>query len=105
MPTRPPLNASLEQACQGLGAGERTAILLAKSLPADLLLLDEWKARRIAQEAGLAITGCLGVFEAGARKGLVSDLRQAYIDLLRQGVRFDIGLLQDSLARLGLPKV
>jgi predicted nucleic acid-binding protein len=39
---------SLAQACQHLGAGERGAILLAKSLPADLILLDEWKARRIA---------------------------------------------------------
>ena len=92
----------LEAACQGLGAGERGAILLAKSLPADLVLLDESKARRIAREARLAIVGCLGVLEAG---GLVPDLRQAYMDLLRQGIRFDIGLLQDSLARLGLPKL
>lgn len=99
------VDPSLERACESLGAGERSAIVLAKSLPADLLLLDEWKARRIAREVGLAITGCLGVLEAGARRGLVSDLRQAYIDLLRQGIRFDIGLLQDSLARLGLPKL
>ena len=61
----------MEQACQGLGAGERGAILLAKALPANLVLLDEWKARRVAQEAGLSVIGCLGVLEAGARKGLV----------------------------------
>jgi predicted nucleic acid-binding protein len=85
--------------------GERGAILLAKSLQADLLLLDEWKARRVARDAGLSVVGCLGILEAGARKGLVPDLRQAYIDLLRQGIRFDIRLLQDSLARLGLPKL
>ena len=102
---RSPADLPLERACEGLGAGERGAILLAKSIPADLILLDEWKARRIAREAGLAITGCLGVLEAGARRGLVSDLREAYIDLLRQGIRFDIRLLQDSLARLGLPKL
>ena len=104
-PQGSPTDPLLEAACQGLGAGERGAILLAKSLPADLVLLDESKARRIAREAGLAIMGCLGVLEAGARRGLVPDLRQAYIDLLRQGIRFDIGLLQDSLARLGLPKL
>lgn len=104
-PRSPPADPLLEQACQGLGAGERGAILLARSLPADLLLLDERKARRIAREAALAIIGCLGVLEAAARKGLVPDIRQAYIDLLRQGIRFDIGLLQDSLARLGLPKL
>jgi predicted nucleic acid-binding protein len=96
---------ALEQACRNLGAGERGAILLAKSLQADVVLLDEWKARRIARDAGLSIVGCLGILEAGARTDLVPDLREAYINLLRQGIRFDIRLLQDSLARLGLPKL
>jgi uncharacterized protein len=96
---------ALAQACQGLGAGERGAILLAKSLEADLVLLDERKARRVARLVGLSMVGCLGILEAGARRGLVPDLRQVYIDLLRHGVRFDIKLLQDSLARLGLPKL
>jgi predicted nucleic acid-binding protein len=80
-------------------------ILLAKSLEADLVLLDEWKARRVAQGAGLSVVGCLGILESGARRGLVPDLRQAYIDLLRQGIRLDIRLLQDSLAQLGSPKL
>jgi predicted nucleic acid-binding protein len=61
--------------------------------------------RRIAQKAGLSVAGCLGVLEIGARQGLVPDLRAAYMDLLRQGVRFDLKLLQDSLTRLGLPKL
>lgn len=102
---RRPAEPSLEPACEGLGAGERGTILLARSLEADLVLLDEWKARRVAQEAGLPVVGCLAVLEAGARKGLLPDLREAYIDLLRQGIRFDLRLLQDSLARLGLPKL
>jgi predicted nucleic acid-binding protein len=102
---RSPVHPLLAQACQGLGAGERAAILLAKSLEADLVLLDEWKARRVAQGAGLSVVGCLGILEAGARTGLVPDLRQVYMDLLRQGIRFDVRLLQDSLARLGLPKL
>ena len=96
---------SLAQAWRNLGAGERGAILLAKSLQAIVVLLDEWKARRIARDAGLCIVGCLGILEVGARTGLVSDLRQAYIDLLRRRIRFDIRLLQNSLARLGLPKL
>ena len=64
------------------------------------------KGRRVAsRRGGSCHYGCLGVLEAGARRGLVSDLRQAHIDLLRQGIRFDIGLLQDSLTRLGLSKL
>jgi predicted nucleic acid-binding protein len=45
---KPPVHPSLAHACHHLGAGERAAILLAKSLQADLVLLDEWKARRVA---------------------------------------------------------
>ena len=96
---------ALEQACNGLGSGERGTILLAKTLPADLALIDEWKARRVAREAGLSLLGCLGTLEAGARKGMVTDLREAYVELLRQGIRFDLRLLQESLTRLGLPKL
>ena len=100
-----PRDPSLMQASQNLGAGEQGAIRLAKSLQTDLVLLDDRSARRVARDLGLAVVGCVGILEAGARKSLVPDLRQAHIDLLRQGVRFDIKLLQDSLERLGLPKV
>ena len=100
-----PPDPLLVRACRSLGAGERGTILLAKSLQAGLLLLDDSKARRVARDAGLAVAGCLGVLESGARRGLISDLRQAYTDLLRQGIRFNIRLLQDSLARFGLPKL
>jgi len=68
-------------------------------------LLRPGEKRNLSKDAGLSVMGCLGVLEAGARRGLVSDLRQAYINLLRQGIRFDIALLQDSLARLELPKL
>lgn len=94
---------ALSQACAGLGAGEVSAIIAAKLVTADLLLLDEWKARRVARDAGLSVLGCLGALEIGFRKGLVADLRGVYADLLREGIRFDIRLLQDSLQRLGQP--
>lgn len=102
---RSPMDQPLEEACEGLGDGERCSILLAKALAADLVLLDEWKARRVARNAGLSVVGCLGVLELGARRGIISDLRSAYRDLLRQGIRFDIRLLQESLDRLGFPKL
>ncbi len=103
-PTRP-IDDTLERSCQRLGDGERGAILLAKGLAADLVLLDERKARRIAEDAGLPIIGCLGVLESAVRRGLVKDIRQTYMDLLHKGVRFDIRLLQDSLTRLGFRKL
>ena len=100
---RSPADPLIERACLTLGAGERGAILLAKTSKADLTLLDESRALRIAQDAGLSVVGCIGLLEAGWRNGILPDLRQAYIDLLRQGIRLDLKLLHDSLNRLGLP--
>ena len=57
--TDPP-HPLLTAACKDLGAGERAAILLAQSLRADHVLLDEWKARRVARDGGLSVVGCLG---------------------------------------------
>lgn len=88
-----------------MGDGERSAILLAREIAADLLLMDEWKARRIAQAAGLSVVGCIGILEAGVRMGKVPDLRLAYVTLLRQGIRFDLELLRSSLRRFGLPEL
>ena len=42
----------------------------------------------------------LSVLEPGVQGGSWQIWRQGYIDLLRQGIRFDVKLLQDSLARL-----
>jgi predicted nucleic acid-binding protein len=77
-----PADPAIERACRALGAGERGAILLAKATNADLTLLDESKARRIARDAGLWVVGCIGLLEAGWRSGIVRDLRQAYTDLI-----------------------
>jgi predicted nucleic acid-binding protein len=89
--------------CDGLGRGEADAIVLAASLPADLLIVDERKARRVARTLDLAVVGSVGLLEAGFRRGNVEDLRGAYIALLRQGIRLDLKMIRDSLARFGLP--
>ena len=54
-----------------LDPGERAAILLAQELKADLLLLDDMKARRTATERGLAITGILGLLDRAATMKLI----------------------------------
>ncbi len=54
-----------------LDPGERAAILLAQELNADLLLLDDMKARRTAKDRGLAIAGILGILDRAARMKLI----------------------------------
>lgn len=102
-PTRP--SESLEALCQGLGAGERGTIYLARALRANLVLIDEAKARRIAKRAELTIAGSLAVLERAASAKKIPDLRSVYLKLIEQGIHFDPRLLDDSLGRLGLPKL
>jgi hypothetical protein len=87
----------------GLGAGEVSAIVLAKEITADLTLIDERKARRYARAEGLEVIGCLGILETLHRRGQLSDLRDAYLRLLRCRFRIDRQAMQDSLARFKLP--
>lgn len=44
-----------------LGIGEASAIILAQELKASLLLSDEIRGRRIAQQLGLEVRGTLGI--------------------------------------------
>lgn len=78
-----------------LDAGERDAILLAKQMKADRLLLDEKQGRREAARLGIVVTGTLGVLRDAAVLGLL-DLRTA-IDRL-QSTTFRIS--PDVLAAL-----
>jgi len=98
-------HTGVKAACTGLGAGERSAIYLALAVKADIILIDEQRARRAAKSTGLMVAGSISILERGAQLKKVADLRSAYQSLLDQGIRFDQKLLEDSLAKLGLAKL
>ncbi|MSU49586.1 MAG: DUF3368 domain-containing protein [Opitutus sp.] len=85
-----------------LGRGELATILLAQSIAANWTIIDERAARRLAAAQGLRIIGCIGIFEAAFRRGLVSDLHGVYGDLVTQGIRVHPEILNRSLVSLGL---
>jgi predicted nucleic acid-binding protein len=93
------------QARSGLGLGELSTIVLAKELPADLVILDDLAARRLARREGLGVQGTIAILEAGLRRGYVSDLRAAYRDLLERGVYLDRALLNRSLQSFKLASI
>lgn len=101
----PESSPAVEVACIGLGAGERSIIYLACALSANLVLIDEERARRAARTAGHSVAGSIAVLEQGARLGSIDDLRSVYLNLLEQGIRYDRALLNQSLERLGLAKL
>ncbi|MBE9042134.1 DUF3368 domain-containing protein [Oscillatoriales cyanobacterium LEGE 11467] len=83
---------------QRLDAGERAAILLAESLQADLILLDDLAARRLATHRGLAITGVLGILDRAAGQNWIDF--STTIDLLRQtNFRTSTALVQELLQK------
>jgi len=79
-----------------LGPGEREAIVLAESVDDGLVLLDERRARGVARQRGLAVTGTLGVLDLAAARGLV-DLADAFDRLSRTNFRGSPRLLRSLL--------
>lgn len=67
-----PLKLPQEIALEKLDLGEQEAILLAKQLNADLVILDDKAARQIAVEQGLKIIGLLGILKDAARASLLN---------------------------------
>lgn len=85
-----------DSSLNALDLGERAAILLAESLRADLLLIDEREGARIAERRGLAVTGTLGVLDLAHRRGLI-DLREAFVRLQLTNFRYPPSLLEKML--------
>jgi predicted nucleic acid-binding protein len=70
-----------------LGKGESEAIALALETKADLVLLDDYKARATAEFMGLNMTGSVGMLNKVQKEGLISDLRPLLDELrARQGI-------------------
>ena len=61
-----------DSSVKGLDEGETATIILAASLNADLLLMDERKGTLVALQKGLRVTGTLGVLDMAAERGFVS---------------------------------
>jgi predicted nucleic acid-binding protein len=59
-----------------LDRGERDAILLAESVKADRLIIDDFDGRRVATNRQLSVIGTLGILAEAARRNLL-ELPQA----------------------------
>ena len=58
-----------------LGKGESEVLVLAKEKQADLILIDEKKARKMARRAGFKVMGILGLLLVSKRNGFISNIK------------------------------
>jgi uncharacterized protein len=72
-----------------LHRGEADAIALAIDLKANLVLMDEREGRQLAIQAGISVTGVLGVLLRAKRTGQLATIKPE-IDALRRKAHFFI---------------
>lgn len=99
VPSNEPLLTSLKQ---DLDDGEAEVIALAIEYQAELVLLDETEARRVAEVFELKKTGAIGILIRAKLEGKIQDLR-AELDRLRTvgGFWIEEGLYKAVLQSVG----
>jgi predicted nucleic acid-binding protein len=86
----------LDKTLHSLDPGEQAAITLARTLSADLLIIDERLGRQIAEERGIAIIGTLGILDDAANQGLI-NLAEAIAQLQQTNFRVSRRIIQELL--------
>ncbi len=81
--------------------GESESVILYEELNADYLLIDDNKARIIAESLNINCIGTLGLLLKAKQKGLINELKPLFNDLLLAGRYFSLKLLNDILQNFG----
>lgn len=102
-PIQNPAQLAAAESKFNLGVGELSTIILARELKAELTLIDDLRARRLAKTEGFEIRGTVGLLELLYRRHDISDLRSIFQQLLTQAAYVDRTLLNRRLELLGLP--
>lgn len=85
--------------------GESESVTLYGEIDADYLLLDDQKARTIAESLGVNCIGSIAVLIKAKEKGFIKNLR-SHFEIWVKGKRyFSTRLLNDILMKFGEPKM
>lgn len=79
--------------------GESQSVILYQELKADFLLIDDKKARKIAENFEINCVGTLGVLSAAKSKGLIEELRPLFEVFLGNERYYAINLLNILLEK------
>jgi predicted nucleic acid-binding protein len=81
--------------------GEAEAVLLCKEVNADFLLIDDKKARSIAEHFGINCIGTIGLLVKAKESDFIKELRPVFIQLLKHKRYYAISLLNGVLQKYG----
>ena len=81
--------------------GESESVILYRELQADFLLIDDKKARNIAENMGINCIGTLGVLSIANDKGLVDNLKPIFEAFIKNKLYYSIDLLNVILKQKG----
>ncbi|MCB1193800.1 MAG: DUF3368 domain-containing protein [Leptospiraceae bacterium] len=85
-----------------LDYGEATAISLAMFFKADLLIIDERKGRRIAEQVyGIEIIGIAGILLKAKLSGYISEVTKFFNQLLQEKYYISNDIIQDICSAAG----
>lgn len=85
--------------------GESESVILYRELNADFLLIDDKKARNIAENFNIKCIGTLGILSSAKSKGMIKELRPLFKIFLENGRYYSIKLLNTLLEKHNEPKI
>jgi len=82
-----------------LDPGEASSIALSIEHTGSLLIIDEYKGRKVALSLSLQIVGTIGILALAEKRGIINNLKDSVIKITNAGFR-----ISDSLLNLILNK-
>lgn len=78
-------------------AGEASAIALALEMADSILILDDWKGRKVAERLGLSVTGTFGVIIKAKNSGIIPSIKPILDKMRETNFRISEELEQSAL--------
>lgn len=88
-----------------MDGGESESIILYQEIQADFLLIDDKKARAIAENLNIKCIGTIGLLAVAKDKGIVSELKPIFKSLIANKRFYSLELLNKILELKGEDKI
>lgn len=90
-----------EKLLKTFGAGESSCIALAQAENSPILVIDDKKAKRIAEEVGIECIGSIGVLLVAKREGILLEIRPVLDQVQATNFRISDRIIDLALAIAG----